>query len=121
MSKTKKRKLKKSEKSNEKIWRDEKREVQDESDAGDKGIVEGVVRSGWFLFILFEKNLRKVTNLDQKTCKKKTIKANPGKDSITSSLYKIWQSKVRQSKPLNNSRPRFWLFCFKDSKVVCFK
>ena len=52
MSKTKKRKLKKSEKSNEKIWRDEKREVQDESDAGDKGIVEGVVQK-WLVFIHF--------------------------------------------------------------------
>ena len=27
-------------------------------------------RSGWFLLVLFEKNLSKVKNLDQKTCKK---------------------------------------------------
>ena len=81
-------------------------------------------RSGWFLFVLFEKNLSKVANLDQKTCKKKTIKGKLGKDSITSLLYKINKynlSKVRQSKPCYKSSPRFWLFCFKDSRVAYFK
>ena len=81
-------------------------------------------RSGWFLFVLFEKNLSKVANLDQKTCKKKTIKGKLGKENITSSLYKTSKCKlrkVRQSKLCNNSRPRFSLFCFKDSKVVYFK
>ena len=43
ISQTKKRKLKKREKSNGKIWRDKKREVQDKSDTGDKNIAEGVV------------------------------------------------------------------------------
>ena len=37
-------------------------------------------RSGWFLFDLFE-NLSKVANLDQKTCKKETMKGKLGKDS----------------------------------------
>ena len=85
--------------------------------------VEGVQK--WLVFIRFilEKNLSKAANLDQKTCKK-TMKGKLGKDSITSSLYKINKcklSKVRQSKPCNNGKPRFWLFCFKDSKVVYFK
>ena len=48
----KKRKLKKWEKSNGKIWRDKKREVQDESDTGDKNRVEGVVQK-WLVFIRF--------------------------------------------------------------------
>ena len=48
----KKRKLKKWEKSNGKIWRDKKREVQDESDTVDKNIVEGVVQK-WLVFIRF--------------------------------------------------------------------
>ena len=48
----KKRKLKKWEKSNGKIWRDKKREVQHESDTGDKNIVEGVVQK-WLVFIHF--------------------------------------------------------------------
>ena len=111
-------------KNNGKIWRGKKHEVQDESDTGDKNIVEGVVQK-WFVFILFiQKNLSKIANLDQKTCKKKTMKGKLGKYNITSSLYKINKcklSKVRQSKPCNNSRPRFWLFCFEDSKVVYFK
>ena len=98
--------------------------MQDESDTGDKDIVEGVVQK-WLVFILFiRKNLSKIANLDQKTCKKKTMKGKLGKYSITSSLYKINKcklSKVRQSKPCNNGKPRFWLFCFKDSKVVYFK
>ena len=41
---------------------------QDESDTGDK--VEGLVKK-WLVF--FEKNLNKLANLDQKTCKNKTI------------------------------------------------
>ena len=109
---------------NGKIWRDKKCEVQDESDTGDKNMVEGVVQKWLVLFVLFKKNLSKVANLDQKTCKKKTMKGKLGKYSITSSLYKINKgklSKVRQFKPCNNNRPRFWLFCFKDSKVVYFK
>ena len=37
---------------------------QDESDTGDKNKAEGVVHK---LLVFFEKNLNKVTNLDQKT------------------------------------------------------
>ena len=105
-------------------WKDlerQKREVQDESDTGDKNIVEGVVQK-WLVF--FEKNLSKIANLDQKTCKKKTMKGKLRKDSINSSLYKINKcklSKVRQSKPCNNSRTRSWLSCCKNSKLVYFK
>ena len=88
----KKRKLKKWEKSNGKIWRDKKRDVQDESDTGDKNIVEGVI----------QENLNKVANLDQKTCKKKTITGELGKDS--SSLHKTNKCKLS-----------------KVSKVVYFK
>ena len=98
-----------------------KRKRQDESDTGDKNKVEGLVKK-WLVF--FEKNLNKTANLDQKTCKNKTMKGKLGNDSITSSLYKINKfklSKVRQSKPCNNSRLRSWLCCCKDSKVVCFK
>ena len=83
--------------------------------------VEGLVKK-WLLS--FEKNLNKIVNLDQKTCKNKTMKGKLENDSITSSLYIINKSnlsKVRQSKPCNNSRLRSWLCCCKDSKVVCFK
>ena len=77
---------------------------------------------GFYSF--YSRKTSKVANLDQKTCKKKTMKGKLGKDSITSSLCKISKCKlstVRQFKPCNNSRPRSWLFCFKDSKVVYFK
>ena len=100
----KKRKLKKWEKSNGKIWRDKKRDVQDGSDTGDKNIVEGVIQK-WLVFIGFiRENLSKVANLDQKICKKKKIKGKLGKDSITSSLHKINKCKLS-----------------KVSKVVYFK
>ena len=98
-----------------------KRKGQDESDTGDKNKVEGFVKK-WLVF--FKKNLNKIANLDQKTCKNKTMKGKLGNDSITSSLYKINKfklSKVRQSKPCNNSRLRSWLCRCQDSKVVCFK
>ena len=97
-----------------------KREVQDESDTGHKNIVEGVVQK-WLVF--FEENLNRIVNLDQKVCKKKIMKGKLGEDSITSSLHKINKcklTKVRQSKPCNN-RPRSWLSCCKNSKVVYFK
>ena len=44
---------------------------QDESDTGDKNKVEGSVEK-WLVF--FEKNLNKFANLNQKTCKNKTMK-----------------------------------------------
>ena len=94
---------------------------QDESDAGDKKEVEGLAKK-WLDFL--DKNFNKIAKLDQKTCKNKTMKGKLGNDSITSSLYKINKfklSKVRQSKPCNNSRLRSWLCCCKDSKVVYFK
>ena len=56
----------------EKIWRDE-------SDTGNKCIVEGVVQK---LLVFIQKNLNKIANLDQMTCKKKTTKEKIGKDSI---------------------------------------
>ena len=105
----------------ERFGETKKHEVQDESDTGDKNIVEGVVQK-WLVF--FEENLNRIANLDQKACKKKTMKGKLGKDSITSSLYKINKcklSKVRQSKPCNNSRPRSWLSYCKNSEVVYFK
>ena len=57
----KKRKLKKWEKSNEKIWRD-----KDNSDTGGENIVEGVVQK-WLVFIWFireelEQDLQKGNN-----------------------------------------------------------
>ena len=57
----KKRKLKKWEKSNEKIWRD-----KDNSDTGGENIVEGVVQK-WLVFICFireelEQDLQKGNN-----------------------------------------------------------
>ena len=76
---------------------------QDESDAGDKKEVEGLAKK-WLDFL--DKNFNKIAKLDQKTCKNKTMKGKLGNDSITSSLYKINKSKltkVRQSKPCNNS------------------
>ena len=50
-----------------------KRKGQDESDTGDKNKVEDLVKT-WLVF--FEKNLNKIANLDQKTCKNKTMKGN---------------------------------------------
>ena len=123
ISTTKKKKAQEIRKSNGEIWRDKKNvRCNTKVTLGIK-TVEGVQK--WLVFIRFilEKNLSKAANLDQKTCKK-TMKGKLGKDSITSSLYKINKcklSKVRQSKPCNNNRPKFWLFCFKVSKVIYFK
>ena len=68
--------------------------MQDESDTGDKIMEEGVVQKWLVLFVLFKKDLSKVANLDQKTCKKKTMKEKLGKYSITNSLYKINKCKL---------------------------
>ena len=98
-----------------------KRKRQDESDTGNKNKVEGLVKK-WLVFL--EKNVNKISNLDQKTCKNKSMKGKLGNDSITNSLYKTNKSKlskVRQSKLCNNSRLRSWLCCCKSSKVVYFK
>ena len=79
-----------------------------ESDTVDKYKVEGLHRK-WL--VLFEKNLNKIANLYQKTCKNKTMKGKLRNDGITSSLYKINKSKfsrVRQSKLCNSSRIRSW-------------
>ena len=98
-----------------------KRELQNESDTGDKNIVEGVFQK-WLVF--FEKNLNRIANLDHKTCKKKTMKCNLGKDRTTRLLYKIDKcklSKARQCKPCNNSRSRSWLSCCRNNKVVYLK
>ena len=65
----------------ERFGETKKREVQDESDTGDENIVEGVVQE-WLVF--FEKSLNRIANLDQKTCKKKTMKRKLGEDRITS-------------------------------------
>ena len=98
-----------------------KRKEQDESDSGDKNKVEGAVQK---LLVFFEKNLNMIVNLDQRTCKMKAMEGKLGKESITSSLYKVNKckvSKVRQSKPCNKSRLRFWLSGCKDSQVIYFK
>ena len=97
-----------------------KRKRQDESDAGDKSKIEDLVEK-WLIF--FDKSLSNIANLDQKTCRNKTMKEKLGNDDINSSLYKINKSKlskVRQSKSCDNSRLRSWLCCCKDSKVVYF-
>ena len=47
-----------------------------------KNKLEGVVLK-WLVF--FEKSLNETANLDQKTCKKKTVRGKLGKDSIKSS------------------------------------
>ena len=73
-----------------------KRKEQDESDTGDKNKVEGVVQK---LLVFFEKNLNKIANLDQKSCKKKTMKRKLGKESITSSLHKINKCKLSKVNP----------------------
>ena len=94
---------------------------QDESDTGDKNKVKVLVKN-WLVFSA--KNLNKMADLNQKIWKNKRMKGKLGNDSINSSLYKINKSKlskVRQSKPCNNSRLRCWLCCCKDSKVVYFK
>ena len=70
---------------------------QDENDAGDKNNVEGLVEK-WLVF--FKKNLNKITNLDQKTCKNKTLKGKLGNDNITTSLHKINKSKTQQSQAI---------------------
>ena len=64
-------------KSNRTIWRDKKIDGQDESNTGDtKNNVETVVRKP---LVFFEKNLSKIVNLDQKTCKEKTMKGSSEK------------------------------------------
>ena len=69
--------------------------VQDESETDDENKVEGLVKI-WLVF--FEKNLNKIANLDQKTYKNRTVKGKLGKDSITSSLYKINKCKLSKVK-----------------------
>ena len=71
-----------------------------------KNKVEGVVQK---MLVFFKKNLNKIANLDQKTCQKKTMIGELGKNCRTSSLYIInkWKlSTVRHSKSCNNSRLR---------------
>ena len=69
------------------IWREKNVRCKTKVTLGIKTQQKVQFRSDWFLFVLFEKNLSKVANLDQKTCKKKTMKGMLGKSSITSSLY----------------------------------
>ena len=86
-----------------------KRKKQDGSDTRDKNKIEGLVEK-WLVF--FEKNLNKIANLDQKTCKNKTMQGKLGNDSINNSFYEINKSmlsKVRKFKPCNDSRLRSWL------------
>ena len=71
--------------------------LQDESDTGDKNIVERVVQK-WLVF--FEKNLNRIANLDQKTCKKKAMNGKLGNDSITSSLLQNQQTQAQQSQAI---------------------
>ena len=67
---------------------------KDEIDTWDKNKLEVVVQNS---LVFFEKNLIKMANLDQSTCKKKAMKGKLGKDSITSSLYKISKCKLQES------------------------
>ena len=71
-----------------------KRKDQGESDTGNKNKVEGVVQK-WLVF--FDRNLNKIANLDQKTCKKKKMKGKLGKDSKTSSVYNKWKISTNAS------------------------
>ena len=91
--------------------------MQDESDTGDKNIVEDVVQK-WLVFIHFIQEKPEQGDEFRSHCKKNTMKGKLGKYSITSSLYKINKcklSKVTQSKSCKNSRHRF---CFFASKTV---
>ena len=75
--------------------------------------------------VFFEKNLNKIANLDQKTCKKKTMKGKLKKDSIPNQLIiqnqKMQAQQSQAIQPCNNSRLRSWLCLCKDSKAVYFK
>ena len=71
-----------------------KRKDQSESDTGDKNKVDGVGQK-WLVF--FDRNLNKIANLDQKTCKKKKMKGKLGKDSKTSSVYNKWKISTNAS------------------------
>ena len=71
-----------------------KRKEQNQSHTGEKNKWEGIVQK-WLVF--FEKNLIKIANLDQWTCKKKRMKRKLGKDNITRLLYKINKCKFQQS------------------------
>ena len=66
---------------------------QNESDTGVE-VVEGVVQK-WLVF--FEKNLNRIANLDQKTCKEKSVKGKFGKDSITSYYTKSTNTNLIKS------------------------
>ena len=94
--------------------------MKDESDTGNKNIVEGVVQKRLVFIRFIREKLEQGRKFRSENLQEES-KGKLGKVSITSSLYKINKcelSKVRQSMPCNNSRPRFWLFWLKDSKVV---
>ena len=83
-----------------------------------KNKVEGVVQK---MLVFFKKNLNKIANLDQKTCQKKTMIGELGKNCRTSSLYIInkWKlSTVRHSKSCNNSRLRSQPCCCKTMLFI---
>ena len=69
-----------------------KRKEQDESDNGHKNKVDGLVEK-WLVF--FEKNLNKIANLDQKTCKYKIriklITQNQGSQAQQSQVIQALQ------------------------------
>ena len=77
-----------------------KRKRQDESDTGDKNKVEGLVKK-WLVF--FEKNLNKVANLDQETCKNKTRKGSSGMTAETA--YYTKSTNLSSEKSSNPSLP----------------
>ena len=75
---------------NKKQWKDLERHENVRGNMkvtlGKKSKVEDLFKT-WLVF--FEKNLSKIANLDQKTCKSETVKGKLGKDTITSPLYRI--------------------------------
>ena len=117
ISKTKKRKLKKGEKSNGKIWRDKKREVQDESDTGDKNIKEGVVQK-WLVFIRFIRGKFgqgrefKSEDLQEENNERKARK-------IQHKQMQAQQSQATQV--LQQQQSQILAFLLQDSEVVYFK
>ena len=98
--------------------------MQDESDTGNKNIVEVVVQK-WLVFIRFirlkleQGREFRSEDLQEENNEREARKREHNQLLCKINKYKL--SKVRQSKLCNNSRLRFWLFCFKDSKVVYLK
>ena len=83
IKKTKESSRNNKKKNNKKIWRAMKRQ---KSDTGDENKIDGLVKK-WLPFL--EKNLSKIENLDQKTCKKKTAREKPSPDLFCTVSTKV--------------------------------